>query len=153
MSSNVQKLEGFVVNVHDSTNFDIDLNPELKESTRVISNEYTYQDFDFIPKWNSESPIKTGTSYRCRLRGVGINQSAQSRSSRLHKTCISVRQLIDRSDGWVTCFMHNVDIYNRLLVDIIVNTSTGPVDVREFILSQDEMEHSPLFYRYFKKIV
>src|SRR5436853_236486 len=38
---------GFVVNVHDATNFDIDLDMAYHEKYQdVISNQYTYQDFN-----------------------------------------------------------------------------------------------------------
>jgi len=78
----VKNVTGFIVNVHDATNFDIDLeiSAELHEKYRdVICNQYTYQDLgeDFLENPDMDrlrvSP-EIGTTYRCRLKGVGINQ-------------------------------------------------------------------------------
>lgn len=154
----IRGIIGFIVNVHDATNFDIDLEmpPELHEKYRdVISNQYTYQDLniDFLenPNLNSTTEItpKIGTTYRCRLRGVGINQLAQNLHTwKSNQMCVEVKQLIDRTDGWITCTLSDIDVYQRLLVDIVINTSKGPINLRDYLLSRMEHEENPIFYPY-----
>lgn len=154
----VKHIIGFIVNVHDATNFDIDLNisPELHERYRdVISNQYTYKDLDgdFLENPNLDRIIEiipeVGTTYRCRLRGVGINQlSPATHIWKTNQMCIEVKQLIDRTDGWVTCCLSDIDVYQRLLVDIIIHTSNGAINLREYLLSRMEEDPNPIFYPY-----
>lgn len=152
---------GFIVNVHDATNFDIDLeiSPEIHEKyADVIFNQYTYQDlssdfFDSSDLFKSEHDVPSiGTTYRCRLRGVGINQLSQhTHAWKSNKMCVEVKQLIDRTDGWITCTLSDIDVYQRLLVDIIINTCNGPVDLRDYLLTRmegAEYRENPIFYPY-----
>ena len=154
----IHNITGFIVNVHDATNFDIDLEipGELHERYRdVISNQYTYQDLgdDFLenPDLNRTNQItpRVGTTYRCRLRGVGINQlSANTHTWKSNQMCIEIKQLIDRTDGWITCTLSDIDVYQRLLVDIIINTCQGPINLRDYLLSRMDTEENPIFYAY-----
>jgi len=69
---------GYVVNVHDAVNYDIDLflDEELrKRYWNVITNTYTYQDEDLNSSSSNPHAPMIGTTYRCRLKGIGINQS------------------------------------------------------------------------------
>lgn len=153
----VKNVRGFIVNIHDAANFDIDLNiiPELHERYHnVISNQYTYQDLspDFFDD-PSFSQLKitpeVGTTYRCRLKGIGINQLPPNEYTwKSNELCVDVKKLIDRTDCWVICNLSDIDVYQRLLVDIIVHTYTGPINLREFLLSKMENEDNPLFYPY-----
>ncbi len=155
----IENIIGFVVNVHDATNFDIDIeiSPEFHERyNNVISNQYTYQDLsnDFLenPNLHIKVPTKIGTTYRCRLRGVGINQLPQY----LHiwknnQMCVEVKQLIDRTDGWVVCTLSDIDVYQRLLVDITINTCNESINLREYLLNRMEKEETPIFYSYTSK--
>lgn len=153
----VRNITGFIVNVHDATNFDIDLeiSPELYDRYRdVISNQYTYQDLgqDFLenPDLNrlKIKPI-VGTTYRCRLRGVGINQLPNSdHTYKNNIMCVEVKQLIDRSDGWVNCTLSDIDVYQRLLVDIEISTGNGVINLRDYLLNRMSLEENPIFYPY-----
>lgn len=154
----VHNVVGFIVNVHDAVNFDIDLDipPQLHERySDVVSNQYTYQDLsnDFLenPDLNKTIQItpKIGTTYRCRLRGVGMNQLPHYlHTNKSNKMCIEVKRLIDRTDGWITCTLSDIDVYKRLLVDITIHTSSGPVNLRNHLLSLMEEEDDPIFYPY-----
>ena len=153
----VKNIVGFIVNVHDATNFDIDLDiiPELHEKYRdVISNQYTYQDLgeDFVQNPHLSQLRVTpevGTTYRCRLKGIGINQLSSSEHAwKSSQMCVDVRQLIDITDGWVTCTLSDIDVYQRLLVDIVIHTSTGDVNLRDYLLSKMEGLEFPIFYPY-----
>ena len=163
----IRGIIGFIVNVHDATNFDIDLemSPELHEKYGdVISNQYTYQDLDrdFLENpgiltckdaKNTEITPKIGTTYRCRLRGVGINQLATNvHTWKSNQMCVEVKQLIDRTDGWITCTLSDIDVYQRLLVDIVINTSKSPINLRDYLLSRMEHEDNPIFYPYSGKL-
>jgi hypothetical protein len=61
---------GYIVNLHDPLNYDIDLcglDPSLRERyASIIQNTYSYQD--------ENGEVQTGTTYRCRLKGIGIHQ-------------------------------------------------------------------------------
>jgi len=153
----VRGVTGFIVNVHDATNFDIDLDivPELHEQyCDVISNQYTYQDLgaDFLenPDLNRlRVTPEVGTTYRCRLKGVGINQLSSSEHTwKSNQMCVNVKQLIDRTDGWVTCTLSDIDVYQRLLVDIVIYTSNGPINLRDYLLLRMKDEDNPIFYPY-----
>jgi hypothetical protein len=154
----IKNVSGFIVNVHDATNFDIDLDISLNLHDKyqdVISNQYTYQDLgsDFIenPDLTRLNTImhKIGTTYRCRLRGVGINQLAPSiHRWKSNQICFDIKQLIDRSDGWIICTLSDVDVYQRLLVDIVVNTCGGPINIRDYLLTKMIGDDTPLFCPY-----
>lgn len=154
----VRNITGFIVNVHDATNFDIDLDisPNLHEKYQdVISNQYTYQDLgtDFLenPDLDRITNItpQVGTTYRCRLRGVGINQlSPNIHTWKSNQMCVEVKQLIDRTDGWITCTLSDIDVYQRILVDIIIPTCQGPINLREYLLKKMVDDDNPLFYPY-----
>ena len=157
----VHDVPGFVVNIHDATNFDIDLDlpaagHELYQ--RVIKNEYSYKDLpaDFLLKPNivdvTSYVIKRNSSYRCRLRGIGINQNPiRNHRWLMNQICVEVKQLIDRSDAWVTCTLSDIDIYRRLLIDIVIHTKVGSVDLCEYLLSKVNADNVPLFYPYANK--
>jgi hypothetical protein len=166
-------IHGFVVNIHDAVNYDIDLDITSGMHDRyqsVITNQYTYQDIhtslftklDGIKNIKQESRINT--AYRCRLRGIGINHlPPHEQYVRSAQMTTEVQQLIDRSDGWVVCTLSDIDVYQRLLVDIIVYTSGGPINIRDFLLDRSNAEahrsqltqrsqhaqvNHPLFYMY-----
>ncbi len=155
----VRNVLGYIVNVHDATNYDIDLalDPELRfKYERVISNRYVYEDFDEDLFYNpgalrSRLPqsSKTGVTYRCRLRGVGINHlSTHQHLTKSNQMCVEVKQLLDRSDGWVICNLSDIDVYQRLLVDV---TILGTINLREYLLNKMIGEPMPIFYPYVGK--
>lgn len=155
--SEIHNVIGFVVNVHDPTNFDIDLELPIDIANKyddVISNTYTYQQ---LPINFSEgdlndiysSPYLIGKTYRCRLRGVGINQLPPSINSwKTNEMCNEIKKIIDQTDGWVICNISDIDVYQRLLIDIIVPTQKRNVNLKDYLLQQAEMDEDPLFYPY-----
>lgn len=108
---------GYTVNVHDAINFDIDLFITSQQRTRfrhVISNEYQYKE-----ELSSEE-IKSGKVYRCCLKGIQVSDhNSRKFKSRMHAATLDVRHATDRSNGWVICVIDSVDVYNRLLVDLL----------------------------------
>jgi hypothetical protein len=153
-------VKGYIVNTHDPTNYDIDfeMTPELRDRYNdVITTTYTYKDMpdDFLTNPDLEGidniPPKVGTAYRCRLRGVGINQTPiRNHKWKMSQACVDIRQLIDRSDGWVVCTLTDVDVYRRMLVDIKVITNNGPIVISDFLLNKKCLDDTPLFYPYSK---
>lgn len=152
----VKDISGFIVNVHDATNFDIDLDIPSHIHDRyssVITNTYSYQvisdNLMKNPSLLSSSSPHTGTTYRCRLRGVGINHLPSSvQIWKNNQVCVNVKQLIDRVDGWVTCTLSDIDVYQRLLVDICIHTTSGNIDLKDYLLTHMIGDDTPIFYPY-----
>lgn len=153
----LSNINGFVVNVHDATNFDIDLSLTKSLHDRyqdVISNQYTYQ--DFLPTFDinyKDSIItpKIGTTYRCRLKGIGVNTSNNSQleiASKIKYITKLVKQLINLSDGCVICTISDVDVYQRLLVEITLNVDNKIINLKEFILEKSFDEGLEIFFPY-----
>lgn len=144
-TSNPKIVPGFVVNVHDAINFDIDLTltpQQLNRFSRVIHNEYQYRD----ELGNS----KVGRAFRCRLKGIQLSncypRRNKSRSQSMKNATKTMKRMINRSNGWIICGVSEVDVYNRLLVDL-VDPALFPekyVSYRDILLS----EYPKLFLKY-----
>lgn len=154
----VSDVRGFVVNIQDATNFDIDLDvsADIHERYReVISNHYTYKDMppDYYSRPDLAKamalPPKVGTTYRCRLKGIGINPNNES--WRVTKAFCEVIKLLNRSDYWVTCTLSDIDVYERLLVDIYVHTASGVINLCDYLLNHRGGDPNPLFVPYVGK--
>jgi len=162
--TDIKNITGFIVNVHDAINFDIDLElpyPVVALYNSVIKNSYIYCDNNCeelvtsvtsvtsVYKTTGKYKENVGTTYRCRLRGIGINKTMTSnRRWKMTQLTIAVKQLINRSDGWVECVLGDIDIYQRLLVDVYVHTITRRINLYDFILEYMVGERIPLFYKY-----
>ena len=151
-------IKGYVVNVYDATNFDIDVsipNESINDYLSVVRNEYIYKDLN---KKFMENPTiknlecvetKVGYAYRCRLKGIGFDQKKYyTNFSRCSEICFDIKKLIDRCDGWVTCIISDIDIYKRLLVDITLHLPDGSINLREYILQK--MSSFEIYYPYKK---
>jgi hypothetical protein len=154
-----ENIVGYIVNVHDAVNYDIDLlfDDELrKKYWNVITNTYVYTGDDMVEH--------TGTTYRCRLKGIGINsplvfpQSFRSpsglsgargskgtkprtskktrkfQSPALREATITMIRQFDRFNGWVICTVSDVDVYRRLLVTMIDPISRR--DLRDILFTE-----------------
>ena len=175
----INNVIGFVVNVHNATNYDIDLilpqHIHDKYKTVVI-NKYSYNEVD--DDLNIKNEVKYGSTYRCRLKGIGINydnhnlnltnntvkctedlkcteeldnsfkkDSQKSDNLSNYSLTIDIKQLVDRTDGWVLCKISDIDVYKRLLVEIIVPT-TEDINLKSLILNKMKNYHKPLYYPY-----
>ena len=155
----ISNIKGFVVNVHGPTDFDIDFDlPEdlLKKYDNVISHKYTYKDIDLNYKFPSDNVLshsqdKEGKAYRCRLRRIGLkrtdNKAFMWKSNQL---LTEIKHLIDRTDGWVRCNLSDIDVYQRLLIDIIIETLTGPINLTDYLLNKMKSEEEPICFEYLK---
>lgn len=128
-----------VINVHDAINFDIDLG-NFEVSDKIVKNFYEYlllrkdklSSYSFEELMNKE--IKKGISYRCRLRGINKKHGN-------NKKTLEIKKMMDSVNGQIKCRVREVDIYQRLLVDIIV-VKEKPFDLKEYLLKD------PSFYPY-----
>lgn len=163
---------GFVVNIHDIINFDLDLdifdNVAYKYE-EVVTSEYVYTDLG--PDLNNTDPNRQylGYTYRCRLRGIGINhQSLEKHSIDNLMLSIRIKQMIDSCEGWIIVTLSDIDIYKRLLVDIYVplsreyinmldlgdyiikpnNPHVGMINLKDYILQHMTNKIDPLYYAY-----
>ena len=155
----VTDIKGFVVNVHGPTDFDIDFNfsDELIEKYKtVISHKYVYKDVDInydFPVNNvlSHSSEKEGKAYRCRLRKIALNKgNNKSFIWKSNQLLTEIKHLIDRTDGWVRCNLLDIDVYQRLLIDIIIDTQNGPINLTDYLLNRVKHEEEPIFFEYVK---
>lgn len=142
---------GHVINVHDSLNLDIDifLNDDAdKNCASVISDSYIYQD-------RANPTQKIGRAYRCRLKGLAHHNTKPKNpgphramgdkfhgrgkkvyigskwSKDAHLTMI---RLIDRFNGWILLKIHNIDVYNRLIVSLYDPITKQ--DIREILVEK-----------------
>ncbi len=144
----LNNISGFIVNIHDAINFDIDLmidNEKVILYKNVISNYYSYIDTDV------SSDVQIGKTYRCRLKGIGISQNTKYHNFIMNKMFIFVKQLVDQCDGWVSCNLSDIDIYQRLLVDIDVHIGNKIINIKDFLLDKMKDEYVQIFYPYISK--
>lgn len=158
----INNIKGYVVNIHDAINFDIDLDLDnnLKQKYKnVIQNKYSYkklnQNIIFnldLEQINYLNLIKSNT-YRCRLRGIGINQYSKNNFNNTNHQnyimTILVKKIINMSNGWIICHLTDIDIYQRLLIDIYIPNMN--INLSSFLLNQMKKYEDPIFYEYNSK--
>lgn len=163
---NMNVVRGFIVNVHDPLNYDIDLdlNDAQKQAySKVLSNSYIKKDYVLNgTKLEVENMEKEDTSvaYRCRLKGVSFNNTLFSQKKykfkifddeedpfkieKLQKEAyVEISRIFDASDGWVDCELHEPDIFSRILVSLkFFGTSR---DISDIFFQE---KYRQVFYRY-----
>lgn len=154
----ISNIKGFVVNVHGPTDFDIDFNLSddlIKKYNSVIFHKYVYKDIDVnyeFPKDNilSHSEEREGKAYRCRLRRIGLKKTNKSFMWKSNQLLTEIKHLIDRTDGWVRCNLLDIDVYQRLLIDIIIDTKNGSINLTDYLLNRMKFDDEPIFFEYVK---
>ena len=155
----IKNVKGFVVNVHGPTDFDIHFElPDhiIEKYNNVIFHKYFYKDIDINYDFQSDNLLSTfnvreGKAYRCRLRGIGIKKSnTKSFTVKSNLFLMEIKHLIDRSDLWIRCDLSDIDIYKRLLIDIIIDTKTGPINLTDYLLNRIKSDDDPIFFEYIK---
>lgn len=160
--SPISNVNGYVVQVHDATNFDIDLDLSphlLSRYTEVISNEYQYKTTS-DPAWYSRPQDavlteRVGKTYRCRLRGVGLNPRVPyaAHSRRALDIKEEIRKLFDRADGWCSCTVSDVDVYSRLLIDVVLKVEDKSIKLKDYLLNmmmEPRWNDLPIYSHYSK---
>lgn len=117
--------DGYVVNVYNLLNYDIDLILDDYKYKNVVFNEYTYQCDDII---------YTSKSYRCRLNGILIHD--KNNKKKKHMYTYEINKKIDKVDGWIQCYIAGVDVFNRLLIDIII---PHDINIKDYLMQDESM--------------
>lgn len=150
MISTAKYVKGFVINIYDALNYDIDF-PALnyyihnKFLTKVICNEYCYRN---IMKNGELSNELKSYSYRCRLNGIEIN-SKHYNKKQIKMYTKEIRKLLDRVDLYINVQIIGVDVFNRLLINIIIPEFN--IDLSGLLLSKSNESNDNLFNKYNKK--
>lgn len=119
----LKNIPGYVVNIYDAVNFDIDLyipNEYKDLYSNVIKNSYTFTDM------GEQSKVLTRNVLRCRLRGIQMVKDNGSRKRR--GALCKVIQRIEKQNGWVICDLGDIDIYRRILIDIYDPITGDPIN-------------------------
>jgi hypothetical protein len=121
----------------------------------VISHKYSCIDIDInydFPLSNilSNSGQKERKAYRCRLRRIGLNKKNHNFAWKSKQLLAEINHLIDRTDGWVRCNISDIDVYRRLLIDIMIDTQNGTINLTDYLLNRMEAEEEPIFFEYSK---
>lgn len=141
--SPITDVRSFVVNLHDALNFDLDLGLNEEERQRyssVIRNDYTYYSLK-TPGTTELGELMHGKTYRCRLRNI----TPRHRTGHISGSVLTdIRRFIDRANGWVKLVVGDVDVYQRILVDIYILLPGKALDLRSYLL----MRYPQLFMEY-----
>ena len=90
---------GYVINVYDALNYDIDFpyvdKTQCKILSQAIQNDYMYKN---IMKDGALSNEMRGCSYRCRLNGIEMNAKTYNRKH-IKMYTHDIKQWVDRVDG------------------------------------------------------
>lgn len=132
----VETLPGFVFNVANSLNLDIDLDiNEASFSKKIKKYNYDYEDKD---------GIKRGNAYSCRIRGIKSKNSRHDpdRKRKESNTLITVKALIEKYKGWVNVKIYNVDKHHRLIISLY---DINGIDIGAIIL--EDIDNFALFNR------
>ena len=137
---------GYVVNIYDALNYDIDFpyvdKTQHKVLSQAIQNVYCYKN---IMKCGAMSNELQGCSYRCRLNGIEMNAKTYNRRQ-IKMYTHDIKQWVDRVDGWVHCWIRGVDIYQRLLIDLYL--PKVDVNLCDYLLLKLNDDHTVPFHKY-----
>lgn len=148
-----KKVRGFVVNVHDAMNFDIDINiPDFLKIKYQNSykTEYFYKQYDrefMETPFFKNKKIYKSYAYRCRIKGLSTNKSVS------YNIINEIKQLFDRLDGKVYCVLNNIDIFNRILVDIYfyLPEVNNIINLKDYLLSLNLPDNPFSLYKGYKE--
>lgn len=103
---------GFVVNMYNPLNYDIDLDlPPDFPTADLETCAYTYTE-------DGADGVQRGTTYRCRLEGI-LRRKFVSNQDEYYASTRMVSQRLLRLNGWVLVRIVGFDKYRRLLVELI----------------------------------
>lgn len=128
MAKDVKEFVGFVVNIFNTLNYDIDLGVTDPGCGPIDTNHYTYQD-------ECTNTEKTGLTHRCRL--TGILRKINGTQDGYVQSMRSVVHHINRLNGWVIVRTFGTDKYRRLLVEL-VDPISG-VSINQMLVEMDQV--------------
>ncbi len=152
----ITQSKGFIVNIHDPINFDIDFDVEIERFfINAIKKNYQYISLNKVDILQDiednilKKELKKGKTFRCRLKGVTINRNFNRRELNMNsgKILQELRNLINSCDSWVTCDIYDIDIHNRLLINLKIEFDNKTVDIKDFILARSKV-YSNIYTHY-----
>lgn len=112
------KFRAYVVNVYDPVNYDIDIH--FDENTKkiydnIFKSYYTSLSLD-SEKLEDRLPQQRA-SYRCRIKGISMDRTGNKELLVKQATNV-INKKIFLFNGWVDCYVSDIDFYNRILVEL-----------------------------------
>lgn len=124
----VPNVSGSIICVHSPINYDIKLS--IGEQQERWYASVTKDTYNYV---NDESDLIFKTTYRCRLSGIEEDKSNQILLSTVLE---DIKSVLASSNSEVVCKLGDIDIYNRLLVDIVITIGDEKVDLKDYLLSK-----------------
>jgi hypothetical protein len=128
---------GYIVNVNDALNYDIDLFLPAEISSlysSVIRDDYYFKSLSLEYFTNGEfdnNEINRSSYHKCRLKSVIKNKNNRKTLNN------EVKKLIDRVDGWIYYTISDIDIYQRLIIDIeLFFNDESQMNLSQYILRE-----------------
>lgn len=109
---------GYLVNIYDPLNYDIDLELSQEQMNILAKAEKKYYTFKEYDK-NLNYSVKTNSIYRCRISQIGVDRK-KYKNIRSHPVVYNLRNLFNNFNDWVICKILGVDEFNRVLVNIFL---------------------------------
>jgi hypothetical protein len=113
---------GFVVNMFNPLNYDIDLDlPDDFPTHELEKNTYTYVE-------EGSGDVRRGFTYRCRLIGI-LRRKFVPNQDEFNASARAITQRISRMNGWILVRILGFDKYKRLLVELVDFVSGVSINV------------------------
>lgn len=131
---------GYVANVKNCVNMDIDLNLSPEQEERYQNCIINYYQYSMInPATLDEGPVMQGRTYRVRLKGIATASNKQlGKSSKVKNQMSLAVQAINHikmlTSGHFICVVSDIEVYNRILVELF-DPVTGQ-SINQLILSK-----------------
>lgn len=131
---------GFVVNIYDPVNFDVDIIiTDMDREKLKSANVETYV-YDDYKNCSLVQKSKRGQLYRCRIYGIGVDRQMKPDIKRI-PLFNKLKKKIDELDGWIVCDILGIDNHSRLLVDLYLPyrdaNGWNMFDVKKWILEKE----------------
>lgn len=112
------KFRGYVINVYDPVNYDIDIHfdPDTNNKYKdVFKSYYTCISLDSKDTEN-RLPLQR-PAYRCRVKGISMERRDINEKT-VRNATNDINKKIYLFNGWVDCYVNDIDYYNRILVEL-----------------------------------
>ena len=136
-------VKGFLVGIKKVLTYEVDLFLDQQQEQLLSSAQTTpYPYYHYSPEQlrdpdlthPSELPVTMGRSFTCRLKSINFSHH-EIPIWKVNWLTIFAKQLTDRGNGWLLCTVHNIDQYQRLIVELELVTTEGTLSVKEQLLT------------------
>lgn len=131
---------GFVVNIYDAVNYDIDLQISQEDRKKIIKANYEKYQYNEYHNYELVHKLKDSCIYRCRIYGIGVNRQKKPDIKRL-PVLNKIKRKIDNLDGWIVCEIVGIDNYNRILANIYIpeknENDWEMIDIKDMLLEKE----------------